>query len=322
MKEPISCYHQGKKAIAVGNRIYFIKPNVTFHELCVNIMATEFGKEWYQEELTKSKSKRHIVAQWYLSFCEFTKQKTRDSNKKDDLYHSLPSGDAWSLISLGYDLYSIRHNTKLSAEVITRLKRFYNFQGARYEIAIAAIFARLDFDLEYLDTKSKKHCEFVATHKHSKDKIAVEVKSRHREGVLNQSGKFNPDKKIIPGITRMFNQVLQQQLDKLPFAIFIDLNLPLDNNKPIEKKWWNDLKYTIRSKKRTSSSNPDKYNLLYITNFSYHYAVDRLINTQQYPSDSCMVVPRNPKYPLQNKNIISLINKEVNNYGNIPHDII
>jgi hypothetical protein len=41
------------------------------------------------------------------------------------------------------------------------------FQGARYEIAIAAVFARLDCEIRFLDQDEelhgKKHVEFVAT---------------------------------------------------------------------------------------------------------------------------------------------------------------
>ena len=73
----------------------------------------------------------------------------------------------------------------LPDSLIKRLKDFHKFQGARYEILVAAVFTRAGFDIEWIDdTKaSGKHPEFIATHKRTGRKIAVEAKSRRRPGI-------------------------------------------------------------------------------------------------------------------------------------------
>jgi hypothetical protein len=74
-----------------------------------------------------------------------------------------------------------------------RLRDRDQFQGARYEIAIAAIFARLDCEIRFIDEdetlRGKKRVELVATHRPSGQSIAVEAKSRHRAGVINVEGE-------------------------------------------------------------------------------------------------------------------------------------
>jgi hypothetical protein len=60
---------------------------------------------------------------------------------------------------------------------VQRLRSYEAFQGARYEIAVAATFVRCGFDIEWVEEKAKKHCEFNATHKGTGENIAVETKS-------------------------------------------------------------------------------------------------------------------------------------------------
>jgi hypothetical protein len=58
------------------------------------------------------------------------------------------------------------------------------FQGARYELSIAAVFSRAGYEVEWLTARDRKLPEFIATHQTAKTEIAVEAKSRHRPGVL------------------------------------------------------------------------------------------------------------------------------------------
>jgi len=78
---------------------------------------------------------------------------------------------------------------------VQRVRSSEQFQGVRYEIAIAAMFARLDCEIRFLDEEEElrgvKHVEFQATHRPSRQVIAVEAKSRHRPGVINQPGEPN-----------------------------------------------------------------------------------------------------------------------------------
>lgn len=321
MRKPISINFKGKKFRAVGSRLYVGLPTQTFHEFCIQIAATDFGGGWYQKERFEPEEKRHIVANWYISYCDFTKKRSAKSRKMNGVWSVLPSGDVWSLITLGYDLYSLRHNAEVPEELIIRLKDRDSFQGGRYELAVAAIFARLDFDIVYMHDKSTKHWEFNAKHKTTGEIIAVEAKSRHRSGVLHQPGNRLPLDEIKVGIARMLNQALEQKPNDLPFIVFIDLNLPLSPDAPHpERKWWKDLEKAIAIQGIPSPDAPQNFNVLFVTNFSYHYGRKDIINTGKYSSDSCVVIPKYSKIPFKDKRTLSMIHQEVSSYGHVPHD--
>jgi len=77
------------------------------------------------------------------------------------------------------------------AKLLARLRDLEQFQGARYEILIGSLFARCGFAIEFITDTSKRNPEFFA-HKDG-ERIGVEVKSRHRSGVLNRRGEFDKE---------------------------------------------------------------------------------------------------------------------------------
>src|SRR5205807_69563 len=101
-----------------------------------------------------------------------------------------------------------------------------SFQGARHEIAVAAIFARADFEITLLDEaiKKEKHCEFIAKHKRTGTEVYVEAKSRRRKGVLNEPGVFD-DSNIRGDVFGLYQSALTQGPGNKPFFVFIDANL-------------------------------------------------------------------------------------------------
>jgi hypothetical protein len=88
--------------------------------------------------------------------------------------------------SLAWDVATLIHAGEPPDELIDRLRDRDNFQGARYELAIAAIIARLECSITWLDAdpglRTVKHVEFEATHRPTGQTFAVEAKSRHPSG--------------------------------------------------------------------------------------------------------------------------------------------
>jgi hypothetical protein len=80
----------------------------------------------------------------------------------------------------GYDLYWLQWVHKLPESVIERLKDFRAFQGARYAVLIAAIFARAGFEIEWIDDNkaSGKHPEFIAPHTVTGRNVGVKTKGQ------------------------------------------------------------------------------------------------------------------------------------------------
>lgn len=322
MKEPLKVEYKGEKVRAVGSRIYFSPPDQTFHDFCIQIIKSDFGVDWYRKEQRKSEEDQHVVYKWFKSYTEFIKKHSQKQKKNTSIWSARATGDVWSIATLGYDLFSVHHsNSMIPHELYDRLKSRANFQGARYEIGVAAFFARQNFKIEFVKRKSEKHWEFNATNKLRNEIIAVEVKSRHRPGVIHQSGNELEFNEIKVGIARVLNEALKQKPENLPFIIFIDLNLPATSEKRItEKKWWNDLLRAIDLQKVPTKEDPDDFNMLFLTNFSYHYAGKAIVDTNAFNTDVCVVIPKYSKIPFVDNSTASILDKEVSTYGYIPYD--
>ena len=312
---------KGKRVRAVGNRLYHSLPlEETFHEFLIRVLKNVVGLDWGRSEIQKSLDDQHIVVRWIKEMGDlFNSGHGRPVDAKGLIKSIEPTGNVQSLLCLAYDVYSVLHCGELPETLIERLKDKDNFQGARYEIAVAAIFARAGFDIEWVEDKVNKHCEFIATHKQSKERISVEAKSRHRPGVLETKGDI-PDFEIVKsGVERVYNRALTQKPIGLPFLIFLDLNLPLAPElPPFEKKWFPELRSLMEKHGAPTLEKPDKVTALFITNFSWHY-YGRQTGTQK--SESLMIVPRYSVDPISNFGLLQLINDAVNQYGIVPHDV-
>jgi hypothetical protein len=177
----------------IWNRMHYRPLDETFHDFLINLMRGTLGKDWVVQQAELAPGERHVVARWLDAFKNIPNSPLRIG---DGVY--VPSGQMRSALSFAYDLYLLQIDNKLPESLIARLRDRVAFQGARYEVAIASIFVRADFDITLLDAsiKNTKHCEFVAKHKVSNNRLSVEAKSRVRRGVLNQPGSFDEDKDV------------------------------------------------------------------------------------------------------------------------------
>ncbi|GAH88301.1 unnamed protein product, partial [marine sediment metagenome] len=169
--------------------------------------------------------------------------------------------------------------------------------------------------------KDKKTCEFIARNEFTKENMTVEAKSRHRQGILH----FPKDKKQIKtlklGVSRMLNQALDQRPeDKIPYIIFIDINM-----KPVEgiffdkKEWVEDLNRALDNTGEIDINNPQDFNVLFITNYSYHYSEFDEIDTSIYSKNMVNVVPRFIRNPFKNPNTFINLKDTIDHYGQVPH---
>lgn len=305
---------QGKKVWACGNQIWAKRPeDETFHEFIIDMLRLKLGKEWWDEQV-KAK-KKHYIFQCFMKYLEWQEKNFPTGRiEKKGVWSAMPDGYSKYLLSLAFDVFILRHKSFFPEKILYRLRDNGEFQGARYEIAVASIFVRLGYDLDFFDDENntEAHCEFMASK--GGEKILVEAKSRHREGVIHQKGQKD-DKKIIKGdVERLFKSAKKKVTDK-PFLIFIDVNTPVNPEISFEnKQWFQDIK-NITSKRAYTESNPAKFNAVIFTNFSFHY--DEENNAKG--SESTLMVPKYPKYPLINRGTLGDINIAINNYGKIPN---
>ena len=322
MKQPIKLDFKGKTIRVVGSRLVTTEPTNTGHEFLLKLFKTELGEKWWREEFSKPDDQRHIIMDWFESYGTFIKEKSTDDDKVDGGWSSIMSGDVQSLLCLAYDLYCLQHVKNLPIHLFNRLKIKEQFQGARYEIAVTALFVKMEYEVQFIKKTGESHCEFIATRPNTNEKVAVEAKSRHRSGILKFLRKNISLKKTKIGILRLLNEAFKQGLDDLPFIVFIDINLPVSKDiKHPDREWWKDLKHAIEAIGTPTSDNPDPYSAIVITNYSYHYAGANQIDVNDYSQDSVMVISPIPKYPFSLSNTPDLIYQGVNAMWYVPNNV-
>lgn len=197
--EPLGIYvnfikpqiYEDRKFWILGNRLYYERPpNETFHEFLIFILYQTLGENWRQEQLLLDETKHHFI---YRCVLEYDKWRVKNAKAKqaNGLWAGNPNGWVKSLFSLAFDISSLVHKEHLPTGLLNRLKNRDQYQGARYEIAIAAIFARLGYKITFLDEQNihETHPEFIAEDLETKESIAVEVKSKEKKGVLHVAGR-------------------------------------------------------------------------------------------------------------------------------------
>jgi hypothetical protein len=311
---------KGKKVFALGNKVYANCPsNTTFHTFLIQILKETIGLDWFREQAKLPNEKRHFISICLEKLGEWIEKNKRTAKRvNSEVWGAKPDGYSKSLLLLAFDVCSLIHKHKLPLSLLERLKSHDQYQGARYEIAIAAIFARLDCDIQFTDENSKsKHCEFIATHRATGSSLAVEAKSKHRSGVLHQIGFLSPLEKLLSArlIRRLFNDALEQNPKDVPFAVFIDVNSPITPSILIDDKpWVKDVKKLVN--KKLSGVAPQEYplNAAFFTNFSYHYQTE---NEAEQGEVTGIVIPH-PKFPPPNPEFFGYLQGALNHYGFVP----
>lgn len=223
-----------------------------------------------------------------------------------------------TLLSLAFDVCSLKHGHQLPDYLIKRLRKINEYQGAHYEIAIAAIFSRLGCSINFLDKQSfsVKHCEFIVTHEETETKIAVEVKSRQRPGVKHSRGNLCEDPVLEDDARGLLSESLKQNPKNMPFIVFIDINLPLTPQIPLnDKPWIVDIKKMLNKFPTPTREKPKEYTAIFFTNFSSHYNAEY----RSEPNEYFDVIPEYAKYSVPSPIFNNMLLTAVKNYGFVPN---
>jgi hypothetical protein len=269
----ISTDWQDHKFVAVGSELHWSKRWRTFPDFLLCYIVKVLGADWGRSELAKDADTQHPIIRWYLAWKSFT---AAHPAGPEGLAEGVPDGQALAYLLLAYELYILRDHGALQRRLIKRLKRHADFQGARYEVFVAATMIRAGFDLAHENETdaTRKHPEFVATCRRTGVRLAVEAKSRHLPGVLGQAGA--------PPSAEAFRLdirgLLQRALEKNPpesYVIFIDANMPPEYAEARLETWVADVQRAVELKDRwydgVGLRGPSGFNLLLVTNVAHHY---------------------------------------------------
>ncbi len=308
------------RGILVGSGYYVRDFRESFHEFLIHQLKHGLGWLWGTNESQKILDQKHIYLRWLNSFATLVKDNTKQSNKlRENLYSVEMNGDAQMLLLFAYDIFTLRNANQLPIIKIKELRDWNKFQSTRYEIAVAAIFVRAGFTLEWFDDKAttRKHCEFTATHLITGEKIGVEVKSRYRSGTYHSNGIITMEQ-VKTGAKSKLIEAYQQLPDNLASMVFVDLNLPMNNlHSDFNKGIPNELMHVFDEFPKPSKDNPSPCNATVFTNWSWHYFGKNQVKTSV---TSIKTFPIYVKFPLSS-NVMNLLNKAIEEYNIVPFPV-
>jgi hypothetical protein len=267
---PVSARHQGKMFVAVGSRLLFDEKWKTFHDFLFTYLGAVFPKDWFMSELEQPLEKRHPLMQWYHLLND---HRRRSGAAPGELVKvDAPPAQVSALLAFAYDLYTLENHSLLQQSLVERLMRKEHFQGARYEMYVAAATIRAGFTIELEDESdlSSNHCEFTATYLPTGAKYSVEAKSRHRTGYLGQAGQPEPLDAIEADLRKLLVPALRKRA-KYDRIVFIDVNVPPSESLLLESSWFNKVADQIVRLDNDADAKGLSPALVYLTNFPYHF---------------------------------------------------
>jgi len=314
-----SVEHAGLRVRVVRNRCYHRPLAETFHEFAIRLLVMELGPGWLAAQRRRAAARRHVLCRWIDEW-----DRVRTSLPGPNAHMAAdgrigiePTGALQALICLAYDVAAaIAASPTRPRRTIARLRRGDTFQGARYELAVARILATAGYDLEWQEDEQRiRHPEFVARCKSDGFAIGIEAKSRRRRGVLDSSEGPDPDREELR-IHSQLKDALTQRAQGLPFAVFIDSNLPFPGrDRYADQRWRIELQNVVgRLRSRGTPASPHDFSLLIVTNFSWHYAGNQIADFADPP---LFVLPTHAIDVLDTPRFLRLLDA-TNSYPVIP----
>ena len=311
----------------VWNKLWHSPQDQTFHQFLDGLVVKTLTREWFEQQLLLPVKNQNAIVKWRAAMLELLR---RPGDANDDLStgHTL-TGPTKAYLCFGYDLYWLQLVHRLPESLIGRLKDFRAFQGARYEVLVAAVFVRAGFEIEWIDdTKaSGKHPEFIATHKRTGKKVGVETKSRQRPGAMNYIGTVTPEMHVKGDVFELYEKAIQQAPSGgIPFLIFIDPNVPDSPQKglpsysdiPIDTvPWMKEIRDRLLEI-WNAAAEPTPESAVLITNLAFYYGD----NESPSPTGMGAFFPSpKPRVPMLGDPVIDDLRYCFQNYDTIPRQI-
>ncbi|MCX6841548.1 MAG: hypothetical protein NTX53_04600 [candidate division WOR-3 bacterium] len=313
----VQCPYQDVRVRMVGIGVFTRPLTETFPEFLAYFALHLLGREWHDAQRSKPDARRHVVMQWWFAWQDWLKSHPRGAEEIGPVRRVPTTGPILALLTLGYDLYCLAHMRSLPDEMLTRLRDRSQFQGARYEAMVAAIFVRARYSLVHTHGSTEKRCEFEAVWPPTQERIAVEAKSRHRPGHYNEPGLADTTAALRGDIESLLRAGLKQRTEGIPFVLFVELNSPLSPTAEFpDRRWYRDLLSLLQRRGPASPVRQDDMNALFITNHSPHLIPGQLATP---PGEMVAIFSPWPRHPLSMQSLAALYSEHLA-YGYIPED--
>jgi len=301
-RRQINIDYKGERIVAVGSRLYRVPPEHTFHDFILRLLLdTVDGKAIF--------GTMHPLNSWFAELGRLTAK--HPPLAKGEVSSAILTGGSKALVNTAYDVYSILHCSDLPGWLINRMRHPEQFQGVRYELAVAALFVRAGFVISWISSDTQRRPEFTGVHSITGERVAVEAKSRHRPGVLGQPGEARADVKA--GLDRLLRDAIKKDPAGVPYAIFLDANLPLaDPNQQAPRAWVGEVRNMLE--RYDAPTTPTPFSSVTITNFSPHYDAA----PQTKATESVLFMPKYPRTAHPSSLGIDIVYEAAGQYGTVP----
>ncbi len=260
--------HNEQCAVLVGETTY-VGPWRTFIDFLQGFIARKLNPEWFRRELAKQNSQQHPVAQWSVAWTKL--QLNEQTRLENGIFITQPDGLATAYIFLAYDFYLLEQHGQFPNKLLKRLRSPDQFQGALYEIQVAAMFIRAGFRIKWCPNKGtdETHGEFIACHPvFVPDGLEVEAKSKHRFDILGAAEGSKVE--AGPRIALILAEAFKKQFG-IPKIICLDLNLPATPEATFDKPWFEQFRQEYDGMLRSQDKGKYNGNIVVFTNNSFHY---------------------------------------------------
>jgi hypothetical protein len=149
-RTPLDQIIDNERLVVAGDRLFRIPSSATFHDFLITYGLNRFGiGDFRQSEHPLAKTLRDGFAA---------------IGPRLLLGGPITDPNLGAFLSSAYDLFSVADNAKIQDSLIRRMQDHNQYQGARYELFVAASLLRAGFKIEFEDETDNRnsHCEFTA----------------------------------------------------------------------------------------------------------------------------------------------------------------
>lgn len=311
----------GTRLVSAGNTIFKIALAETWYGFLYNLLGQKIGSDWFADELQKPKGGRHVLAEWYEVVCE------READHQGHFTRHDPDSEIGTTLafrSIAYDVFCLLQAMNLSPKLLARLRHPEQFEGARYELWVAATLARAGFTIEFYDEddRSSKHGEGVATHTATGKKFWIEAKRRHRID-------FDYIRALLDRLPLKVDAKLVAEAMKKPAdddrLIFVDVNRPPWEGAPGAAPWIDAFRRSLNLLERQPQYRNDTglTAFVMVTNHPYHYLSNVRPNPKQQFFGTAFNMPdlKPPRLDVDHPVIFELM-QSINQHFAIPESFL
>lgn len=214
----------GRRVYTCAGREISMAASSTFGGFLLEHLRVTIGKPWLKERSRSRSGQKHPLIRLFSHAQQYSAQ-FHAKIKQEGATHYIQCGAQRELTTLADDIVTLAMIGALPVEMPKRLRHPSEYQGARYELAVAAAFARQGFTIHWFPS-SRSTPEFLASHAVTGDRLVVEAKSRHRPSQFIGRALDAEVATIEADVAKLYRQAVSKPTEGLPLVVCIDANVP------------------------------------------------------------------------------------------------